>query len=219
MSESGINHDLQPKKDLRNLADVEQVIEQNFGAFYGKLKENSLRMNAGWQRIRSDGEKWEARVQPGVNIYPDTQFTGKDLCWYASSVLADAISNLSPTAQVQVVELFTDARREQWNNAEHEYKTIPHAVVKVTDPDTGKSKYYDSTPRQIDVNHPEQLLIVDEAYVGNFYSSGPNSSLEERDITSEKQNRIKGYIKSPYESSPEEVNINDYNALVTSLSK
>ncbi len=218
MSEYSTNPDLQPKKDLRNLAEVEQTLNQNFGPFYNKLKDNSLRMNAGWQRIRSDGQKWDTRISDIDNAPPDAQFTGKDLCWYASYALADAIRNASPTAQIQVVELFTDERREQWTNPQHEYKTIPHAVVKVKDPNTGKSKYYDSTPRQIDVNHSEQLLIVDEADLGNFYRSGQNSSVVERDITSEKSSRIGGYIKSPYESRPEEVTIDDYNNLVSILS-
>lgn len=122
----------------------------------------------GWQKI----SKWEDGATRKVDAEPRTEgavFTGRVICNFASFALYDGLKDRLVDIDLDVVLIYTDFRKEDWDKTYGQMQEWDHIIVKATSKITGEVVYLDSTYRQIDHGAEESVLAIPEDKFNDFY--------------------------------------------------
>ena len=151
----------------------------NFLKIRGPLYFNALSVisgvgnSFGWQRI----SKWEDGATKKIGAEPRSNkaiFTGGTICNFASFALYDGLKSKLENIDLDVVQIYTDFRAEDWGESYQQIQEWDHVIVKATARDTGEVLYLDPTYRQIDHRVEETVLTVPGDRLNNFYKDRQN---------------------------------------------
>jgi len=151
------------------LGDVLELIKDKGPTFFKTLAMQPRNDSSfGWQKISTFSDSTTKKLACGKND-EGAIFTGEQLCNFASYALYEALVSKFPHISIDIVQLFTDFRAEDWNRPDHNFQEWDHVIVKISSGDGKEVMYLDPTYRAINHDAEQSIKIITESELSKFY--------------------------------------------------